>query len=273
MARNGIGVITGINADHSNFATVRDFGLKVCQLSVWSEQPWWDEAVRNYPAACKRYGVKATSMWVGWPGPAVWDFVQGPGTLGIVPRKWRARRVAVLKKGAELAARMGIPGFITHLGFVPENPGDPMFGEVVATVREIAVHAKKRGVEFWFETGQETPTTLLRLIETVGTGNLGLNLDPANLILYGKANPIDALDVFGKHVKCIHAKDGFYPTDPMRLGHEVKVGTGRVRFPEFVKRLREIGFKGDFIIEREISGEQQKKDIRETVKYLRKLVR
>jgi len=101
--------------------------------------------------------------------------------------------------------------------------------------------------------------------------NLGINLDPANLILYGKGNPIDALDVFGKYVRNIHAKDGLYPTDPMKLGKEAKVGTGRVRFPEFVRRLNEIGFSGEFIIEREISGEQQARDILETIKYLQEL--
>jgi sugar phosphate isomerase/epimerase len=272
MGGNEVGVITGLHADHSNLAGIRDMGLKVCQFNVWNQGPWCDEAVRNYPAASRKYGVKATSLWVGWPGPAVWDFVKGPETLGIVPRRYRAMRVRVLKTGAELAARLGLPAIITHLGFIPENPTDPMFGEVVKAVREIALHCKRRGIGFWFETGQETPVTVLRLIETVGTGNLGVNLDPANLILYGKANPIDALDVFGKHVKCVHAKDGMYPTHPMYLGHEVKVGTGKVRFPEFVKRLREVGFKGDYIIEREISGEQQKKDIADTVKYLRKLI-
>jgi len=273
MSRNEIGVITGIREDYSNFADVRDFGLKVCQINTWGgKQPWWGSAVKNYPAACRKYGVKATSMWVGWSGPAAWNFTEGPATLGIVPKKWRKMRVRQLKDGADLAAKLGMPAIITHLGFIPENPTDPMFAEVVRTVRDIALHCKRRGIGFWFETGQETPTTILRLIEVVGTGNLGLNLDPANLILYGKGNPIDALDVFGKFVKCVHAKDGMYPTNPMYLGHEVKVGTGRVRFPEFVKRLREVGFKGDFIIEREISGEQQKKDIAATVKYLRKLI-
>ena len=273
MSRNEVGVMAGLSADHSSLKAVRDFGLKVCQFSAWQEGDWWDEAAKTYSAASRRYGVKATSMWVGWPGPAVWDFVQGPSTLGIVPKKWRARRVQVLKKGGDLAAKLGLPAIITHLGFIPENPGDPVFGEVVETVRDIALHCKKRGVGFWFETGQETPVTMLRLIKEVGTGNLGLNLDPANLILYGKANPIDALDVFGEYVRCIHAKDGMYPTDPMHLGHEVKVGEGRVRFPEFVRRLREIGFDGDFIIEREISGEQQRRDIADTVKYLRGLLR
>lgn len=81
-------------------------------------------------------------------------------------------------------------------------------------------------------------------------------------------NTDDALDVFGDYVYSIHAKDGLYPTDPMKLGTEVKVGQGRVRFPEFVRRLNEIGYQGAFIIEREISGPQQTADIAETVEYL-----
>ena len=69
----------------------------------------------------------------------------------------------------------------------------------------------------------------------------------------------------------IHAKDGLYPTDPLKLGREVKVGEGRVRFPEFVQRLAEIGFNGEFIIEREIHGEQQARDILATIAYLKQL--
>jgi sugar phosphate isomerase/epimerase len=112
----------------------------------------------------------------------------------------------------------------------------------------------------------------VRLIEATGQKNVGVNLDPANLVMYGKANPIDALELLAPHLRSIHAKDGLYPTDPMKLGREVKIGTGRVRYPEFVKRLAEIGFKGDFIIEREISGEEQRRDIAEAVTYLRGLL-
>ena len=113
---------------------------------------------------------------------------------------------------------------------------------------------------------------MLRLIHEVGTSNLGLNLDAANLILYGKANPIDALDVFGSYVRNVHVKDGLYPTDPMRLGAEVKVGEGKVRFPEFLGALNDLGYTGELIIEREISGEQQRRDIRDTVTYLKRLL-
>lgn len=113
---------------------------------------------------------------------------------------------------------------------------------------------------------------LLRLFEDVGTGNLYVNLDPANLIMYGKANPVDALDVFGDYVRGVHAKDGCYPTNGRDLGPEVKVGTGKVDFPALLKGLKAHGFDGSLTIEREISGEQQILDIKDTQKYLNDLI-
>ena len=270
--KNEIGVMAGLRDDGPSLRYVAEFGLKVCQLCNWNKDLFTDKLADSIREEIRRTKVKITSLWAGWPGPAVWDFVEGPYTLGIIPRQYREERVKVLKVAGDWAKRAGIPAIVTHLGFIPENPKDPEFAEVVKSVREIAEHVKKMDLEFWFETGQETPVTMLRLIQQVGTDNLGINLDPANLILYGKANPVDSLDVFGQYVKGIHAKDGLYPTDPMKLGHEVKVGEGRVRFPDFVRRLGEIGYKGAYIIEREISGDQQTKDIAATVKYLKKLL-
>lgn len=263
-----VGVIAGLNPAGPSLKYVADFGLKVCQINHWNPDTYSEKLASDLKKESEASGVRIASLWAGWPGPAVWDFVEGPETLGLVPKKYRAMRMDALKRAADFAKRAGLPAIVTHMGYIPENARDPVFLEMVEVVREIGNHAKERGVEFWFETGQETPVTLLRLIEQAGTGNLGINLDPANLILYGKANPIDALDVFGRHVKSIHAKDGMYPTDPMKLGHEVKVGQGKVRFPEFVSRLEEIGYRGPYIIEREISGPQQQTDIADTVKYL-----
>jgi len=147
---------------------------------------------------------------------------------------------------------------------------DPEYQPVVDAIREVAQYCQQRGIGFWFETGQETPVVLLRTIQRVGTDNLGINLDPANLILYGKGNPIDALDVIGRWVRNVHVKDGLYPTDGDHLGYEVPVGQGKVRFPEFLQRLKEIGFDGELIIEREISGEQQIRDIRQAVSDLQR---
>ena len=270
--QNEVGVITRLLADAPCYAHVAEFGLKCCQLCSWDSAIWTKELAERARAESEETGVRPTSFWAGYSGPKVWDFVEGPTTLGLVPPEYRAERVAEQKKAADFASVLGVPAIITHLGFIPENAADPEFAGVVAAVREVAEHCASHGLEYWFETGQETPVTMLRLIEEVGTGNLGVNLDPANLILYGRANPIDALDVFGSYVRNVHAKDGLYPTDPMKLGKEVKVGTGKVRFPELIQRLAEVGFEGEFIIEREISGDQQKQDIAETVDYLRKLL-
>ena len=113
---------------------------------------------------------------------------------------------------------------------------------------------------------------LVDLFEDIGTGNLYVNLDPANLILYGKANPVDALDVLGGYVRGVHAKDGLYPTNGRELGHEVKVGDGKVNFPKLLARLHELGYDGSLTIEREISGPQQIADIQATKKYLEELI-
>jgi len=267
-----IGVLAGLPQDGPAFAKLVAFGVRTCQLVSWNPAHWTSAAVARVREEAARENINITSFWCGWPGPTAWNLIEGPTTLGIVPPAHRAVRVKALHAGADFAHALGLPAMITHLGFIPEWPSDPLFAETVAAVKDIALHLKDLGMEFWFETGQETPVTLLRLIEVAGTGNLGINLDPANLILYGKGNPIDALDVFGQYVRNIHAKDGLYPTDPMKLGREVKVGDGRVRFPAFVQRLAEIGFRGEYIIEREIRGAQQDEDIRATISYLDHLI-
>ena len=113
---------------------------------------------------------------------------------------------------------------------------------------------------------------MLRCFEQVGTDNLGVNLDTANLILYGKANPVDALDVFGKYVRNLHAKDGLYPTNGHDLGTEMPVGQGKVDFPSLFQKLHALGYDGVVTIEREISGEQQTKDIMEAKAYLQAVI-
>jgi len=263
-----IGVINGLRNDGKCFDHVSQFGLNVCQLVSWDATQATEAIAALVVQESKRTKVRVCAMWAGVPGPARWNFVEGPSTLGLVPPEFRWARLDALKKWADFAAWIKAPAIITHCGFIPENMTDPNYPGVIVAIREIAEYCKVRGLEFWFETGQETPVTLLRTIERVGTGNLGINLDPANLILYGKGNPVDALDVFGKYVRNIHVKDGLCPTNGDNLGAEVKVGEGKVRFPEFIKKLKEIEFTGELIIEREIDGDQQIKDIRETVDNL-----
>ena len=177
-----------------------------------------------------------------------------------------------LMRGCDFAAKLGITDVITHMGFIPENPNTTEYAEVVAAIRNLAEYFKSKGCWLLFETGQETPVTILRTIELVGTENLGINLDTANLILYGKANPVDALDVFGKYVRNTHMKDGCYPTDGISLGKEMPIGQGKVDFPALIQKLKELNYQGPLTIEREISGDQQTKDILEAKAYLESLL-
>jgi sugar phosphate isomerase/epimerase len=254
------------------FKKVRDLGFPTCQLNGWVQNLFTKDIAHQVVAASKKYGIQITSFWCGWEGPAIWDFVDGPLTLGLVPPAYRQDRLKMLKKGSDFATWMDIHDVTTHVGFIPEDPNHPEYPGLVTTLRYLTQYCRGNGQNFLFETGQETPITLLRIIEDIGLDNLGINLDPANLILYGKANPVDSLNVYGKYVKGVHAKDGLYPTTGRYLGKEVPMGQGKVNFPAFITRLKEVGYDGPLTIEREISGEEQTRDILAAKELLEKYI-
>ena len=113
----------------------------------------------------------------------LFNFYQGPLTVGIIPPSTQRARIDALKPAADVASQCGIPSVHTHCGFIPEDPNDPLYPQAVAAVKEVAVYCKQRGRRFLCETGEETPITLLRLIQDVGLDNVYVNLDLANLIL------------------------------------------------------------------------------------------
>jgi len=265
-----LGVIVHMGKDPEGaLAKVHELGLPTCQAGISDYEP---EMVTRLKNGLDRYGIEATALNTAGPGPAVWDFDKGPLTIGLVPRRYRRARIDHLKRASDFAKKCGILALHTHCGFIPENPNDPVYNETVQAIREVVSHSKGNGQMFLYETGQETPITLLRTIQDVGLDNQGINLDPANLILYGKANPVDALDVFGTLVRGVHAKDGLYPTDPHHLGEEVPIGQGKVGFPRLIQRLKELNYRGPITIEREIEGPQQTEDIRKAKAYLEGLI-
>ena len=145
---------------------------------------------------------------------------------------------------------------------------------VVSALRYITSELKKHGQNFLMETGQEPPIVLRRLIEDVGNDNLFVNYDPANLMMYGNANPVDGLNVLGQYVRSVHAKDGSYPETGYELGSEFPIGKGKVDFPGFIKKLKEIGYDGPVSVEYEIEAgnERQKQEIIEGKKYLESIL-
>ncbi len=265
-----LGLILGIGRDpHDAIAKVHDLGFPTCQAFVDEIDSVLAGHLRE---ALNKYQIEATSLVVGGPGREVWDFYGGPLTIGLVPRETREARIAHIKKASDFAKQCGIAAVQTHCGFIPENPNDPVYKETVTAMRDVAGYCKRNGQNFRYETGQETPIALVRAIQDVGLDNQGVNFDLANLILYGKANPVDAIELLGPYVQGIHAKDGLWPTNAKELGQEVPIGKGKVDFPRIIGRLKELNYRGAVTIEREISGPQQVEDVRAAKAYLEKLI-
>lgn len=264
-----LGIMVPLSKDvESEFRKASEMGFKTCQLLCWNEEMLTEENSEKVNYAVKRYSMVITALWCGWQRPATWDFYSGPLTLGIVPEAYRFARTQMLLKGSDFAKKISVSDLVTHVGFIPEDPNDPKYNGALCAIKYIGDYCKSNNQYFLFETGQETPVTLLRIIQDSGLENLGINLDPANLLLYGKGNPVDSIGIFGKYIRGVHAKDGEYPTNGKCLGEEKAVGKGSVNFPALIKKLREVGYNGALTIENEIIGEDQIKDIMESKNLL-----
>ncbi len=269
----GTMVYMTIDSLDEEFSKLKDMGFDTCQLCCWQEERFTDENAFIVKALMDKYHVEVSAFWCGWDGPCEWNLVQGPVTIGLVPAAYRYKRLDILKRCSDFIKIIGISDIVTHVGFIPNNPFDPDYAGLVAALRHLAHHCKQNGQFFLFETGQEAPVTLLRTIEDIGYDNIGINLDPANLLMYGLGNPIDAIDVFGKYIRNVHAKDGVSPSSGKILGDEKPIGEGRVNFPALIAKLQENGYDSYITIEREISGEQQVKDILASKQLLESLIK
>jgi L-ribulose-5-phosphate 3-epimerase len=229
------------------------------------------ELARRLSEAMRRYEIVPDTLICMGPGDYKWNFIDGPDTIGLVPRQMRAARIERLRQGIDFCKEAGIPAVHAHFGFIPENPKDELYIEFIDTMKPIGAYALERGIDIFLESGQETPITLLRAIQDIGTGNLFVNYDVANLVMYGKANATGGLKVIGPYVRSLHAKDGLYPTHPDQLGKEVLIPEGEVDFPAVIAALRKLNFKGNIVIECELSG-HKKEYILKTKRYLQELL-
>jgi L-ribulose-5-phosphate 3-epimerase len=266
-------VIKPFGAPEEHLRTVHELGFPTVFLSMDQYLgSFTPELAKQYSELLAKYQLTATTIEVVGPPPLEWNFMQGPSTIGIVPPNTRAARIDALRQASDFAKQVGIPQVQTHCGFIPENPGDALYAQAVEAIRTVAKHCQGNGQAFLMETGQETPTTMSRAIRDVDMPNLGVGLDTANLLLYGKANPVDAVDILGPHVLSVHAKDGRWPTNPNEFGEEVLIGKGLVDFRQVFTKLHRLGYKGAISIEREISGPQQIEDVKIEKAYLERVI-
>lgn len=267
-----IGVIqyNSENIDKS-FAELRELGFETCQLAYNNKfDPAFAERLQK---ASKKYNIKVTTV-IGVPGKySTWNFKDGPSTIGLVPQKEREEKMIEYKKMIDFCALANIPAIHSHFGFIPEDPSSKLYKNFVHTMQILAQYAKNKNIMIYFETGQETPITLVRAIKDIGFDNIYINCDLANLLMYGKANAVDAVRIFGNLIKEVHAKDGKYPdpNNPYELGEEVSIPTGDVNFPAVIKELKRQNFEGSLTIECELNGDH-KDYIIQTKTYLQNLL-
>ena len=267
-------VVSPAGAPEETFRRVHQLGFSNCFLSLDGYLNAFTPALAaQFRELLTRYELTATAVEVVGPPPLEWNFLRGPSTIGLVPPATRAARIDALRQASDFAKLVGVAQVQTHCGFIPEDPADALYPGTVEAIRAVARHCQGNGQYFLMETGQETPTTVSRMIRDVAMPNLGVGLDTANLILYGKANPVDAVDIIGTHVRSVHAKDGRWPTNPSELGQEVQIGKGLVDFRQVFTKLHRLGYTGAISIEREISGPQQIEDVRQEKIYLEGILR
>lgn len=257
-----------------DIAFVRGFGLRAGQLGFPGELSL-EGAVSDWsPALGKNPDFSIATAVCSYAGEDYADIARVQQTVGLVPNGTRAERVARTKEVAGVAAALGIHSVACHIGFVPEDRDSAEYRDLCDVVRDICDHFDRQAQSFTLETGQEPAAALLEFLHDVGRPNLKINFDPANMILYGTGDPIQAVQVLGEHVVSVHCKDGVSPaTDkPGSLGEERRLGTGQVDFPAFLKTLRAVGYRGILSIEREeLDAKRRSEDIQHAVELLRGL--
>jgi len=233
-------------------------------------------ATRQEPARVKQMfadaDVTVTVVFAGFPGESYADIPTVKETVGLVPEATAAERLQETREIADFARAIGVDTIALHIGFVPEDESDPIFERVVAAAQTVCDHCARLDQWLHLETGQETAPALLHFFKAVGRDNLAINFDPANMILYGSGEPIEALKLVGKHVRSIHCKDAKWAANPgQEWGEEVPLGEGDVGMATYLKTLKEVGYRGPLTIEREVQGERQLPDIGGAVKLLERL--
>lgn len=219
---------------------------------------------------CANNGIELVSGSFGTVGEDYSTLESIKRTGGVVPdetwdQNWRNIQVAV-----DIAQRLGLKLVTFHAGFLPHESSDPRFQTLLQRITLIADLFASKGLDLGFETGQETAETLGAFLQQLNKRNVGVNFDPANMILYGKGDPVEALQALGPWLKQCHIKDAVKTRQPGTWGVEVPVGTGQVDWRAFFRTLNQLGYQGNLAIERE-AGEQRATDIRTAREYLAKL--
>jgi L-ribulose-5-phosphate 3-epimerase len=234
--------------------------IRVNEGSRWS----------NFTALCKAKGVTCVSGMLGTVGEDYTTLDSIRKTGGVVPDATWPQTWKNVQADAALAAQLGLELVTFHAGFLPHEETDPSFSTLQSRVRQIADLFAGHGMAIGLETGQEEAATMAAFLRTLGRRNVGVNLDPANIILYDKGDPVAAVRTLGPWIRQCHLKDAVRTKTPGTWGEEVRLGTGQVEWKGFFQALNAAQFSGNLCIERE-AGKERVADIRAAREYVERL--
>jgi sugar phosphate isomerase/epimerase len=232
-------------------ASLTRLGVRCGQIGIPGDLDL--SCVSEWSRALREADFTVYTVFAAYTGEDYADVPTVERTVGFLPLSTRAEREQRTYEVSDFAAGIGAPSIATHIGLVPEDSQHPNYTALREMVKRICDHAAKHKQTFALETGQESAHALLSFIQDVRRENLGINFDPANMIMYGTGDPIEALGVLREHVLSVHCKDGDWPPpgDANALGKERPLGAGAVGMERFLNQLREISYKGPLAIERE----------------------
>ncbi|MCK4872246.1 MAG: sugar phosphate isomerase/epimerase [Phycisphaerales bacterium] len=222
----------------------------------------------SLPGVLEEKGIRIGSgMWA----PAGEDY----STLDTIRRTGGVRPDATWDENqrsaaadARIAAELGITLVTFHAGFLPHDPADQVRRAMIERLRIVVDIFADEGISVGFETGQETAETLLAVLDEIDRPSVGVNFDPANMLLYGMGDPIESLRLLSPRVLQVHIKDAIPSATANEWGEEVVVGTGEVDWRRFVEVLTTSRYDGDLMIERE-AGDDRTSDVRQAMRVVR----
>ena len=272
-----IGVFASLDAGLGvHLDVVQELNIPTIQLHAPHKESRTQESADYFLGQCNDAGIEITCMFGGFEGESYADIATCVHTVGLVPQETQSARIQEIKEISDFARRLELDVLGLHIGFVPEDTSSDSYQALLHVTRDLLDHLRNNSQSLHLETGQETADHLLQFIESVDRNNLFINFDPANMILYGTGEPIEALKKVGAYVRSVHCKDAIWAPEDQRgdiWGQEVPLGNGDVDIKNYLQTLHELGYDGPLTIEREIpeDRERQKADIGQAVELLESL--
>lgn len=277
MEKWPIGVFASVDAGLGvHLDVVQELKIPSVQVHAPHAGTRTEEDAKGFLARCADAGIVITAVFGGFEGESYADIATTARTVGLVPEETRAARAQEMKEISDFTALLGCNTVALHIGFVTEDRASENYRDLVSVTQELADYVAANNQRLHLETGQETADHLLAFMSDVGRDNLFINFDPANLILYGTGDPIEALEKVGQFVRSVHCKDATWAPSGQRgieWGAEVPLGEGDVGIETYLRTLKKVGYEGPLTIEREIAHdrERQKADIGHAVRLLQEL--